>query len=235
MQMENKSFGGKTTEVKQIDRNGIPVGIISGYIATWDIDRGFRPDKFMPGAFAESLEEHRQRNRQIRFKDNHYRVMGGFPIETAKEDEKGLFAIGEVNLETQIGREAFSLAKQGVLVDFSIGFSATEWEIKDDLRIIPKAVVWEGSLIDEPMNPKAIVTEIKAAIEQAETIRELEYALRDAGHLSKSAAQYLCSLIHKKGLRDLSHEEIKSFTQSVDEWAEVKQALDKINKKLLEG
>ena len=33
-----------------------------------------------------------------------------------------------------------------------------------DIRIIHKAIVWEGSLVDEPMNTSATVTEIKAVV-----------------------------------------------------------------------
>ena len=120
MGKETKYIGGNVVEVKQEERNGVQVGIIKGYIATWDLDRGSWGvrDRFVKGAFLESLNRHRIDNRPIRLKDHHGRTVGGFPIETAFEDEKGLFATGEINLEVQQGREAFSLAKQGVLSDF---------------------------------------------------------------------------------------------------------------------
>ena len=46
------------------------------------------------------------------------RVIGGFPVETLREDGTGLFGVGEVNLDTQAGREVYSMARQGVLRDF---------------------------------------------------------------------------------------------------------------------
>jgi HK97 family phage prohead protease len=162
MNIENKMIGGNITETKQEDRSGVPIGFISGYIATWDIDRG--DDKFTKGAFLDSIKEHATKKRQIRFKDHHGRTIGGFPFEGVKEDDRGLFGTAEVNLDVQQGREAFSLAKQGVLTDFSIGFSAVDWEIKDDLRIINKAIVWEGSIVDEPMNVAANITEVKSVV-----------------------------------------------------------------------
>lgn len=162
MTREIKFVGGNIVEVKQIERNGVPVGVIKGHMATWDLDRGL--DRFVPGTFLESLERHRRDNRPIRLKDHHGRTIGGFPIETVVEDEKGLFGVGEINLEVQQGREAFALAKQGVLTDFSIGFSSIEDSVENGVRVIRKAEVWESSIVDEPMNPAAKITEVKAAV-----------------------------------------------------------------------
>ena len=178
---EIKYIGGKVIEVKQIERNGVKVGIVKGYIATWDIDRGsfgFR-DRFVPGAFAESILEHQEKGRQIRFKDHHGRTIGGFPAATVREDDIGLFGEGEINLEVQQGREAFSLAKQGVLTDFSVGFTSladTETTIDGDrVRSISKAILWEGSIVDEPMNPAARITEVKTVV----PFQDLPLAPRD--------------------------------------------------------
>ena len=162
MNKETKYIGGNILEAKQVDRNGVPVGIVKGYIATWDIDRG--ADKFIRGAFRESIEDHREKCRQIRLKDHHGRTIGGFPIDTVKEDDRGLYGEGEINLDVQQGREAFALAKQGVLSDFSIGYIADDYEIVDKIREISKSQVFEGSIVDEPMNILANITEVKTVI-----------------------------------------------------------------------
>ena len=97
--METKQFGGHVVETKTEDRNGVPVGIIAGHIAAWTPDIGGMfglPDRFHPGAFLESIEDHKRRNnRQVRFKDHHGQTIGGFPIETVHEDSIGLFGRGE--------------------------------------------------------------------------------------------------------------------------------------------
>lgn len=166
--IETKNVGGRVTEVKEVERNGVKVGIIEGYIATWDIDRGDFfgvKDQFRKGAFLKSIMEHRHKNRQVRLKDHHGRTVGGFPIETVKEDDRGLFGVGEINLEVQQGRELYSLAKQGVITDFSIGFSVVESTLdeQNSLRTITEAIIWEGSGVDEPMNPQANITAVKSA------------------------------------------------------------------------
>lgn len=168
--LEVKHIGGRVTETKSEKRNGVEVGIVKGYIATWDRDR--YNDVFVRGCFSDSINDHRNKKRQVRLKDQHGRTVGGFPIESISEDETGLYGEGEINLEVQQGRDMYSLLKQGVLCDFSIGFSPIEWEYQIDkengqaetVRLIKKAYIWEGSVVDEPMNPEAKVTEIKAVV-----------------------------------------------------------------------
>ena len=210
MNKELKFVGGNVLQVKQEDRDGVPVGIIEGYIATWDVDRGDMfgvKDRFKKGAFVESILEHIQKARPIRLKDHHGRTVGGFPMEFVKEDERGLYAVGEVNLEVQQGREAYALAKQGVLSDFSIGFSVVDFEMGGDVRSISKAVIWEGSIVDEPMNPHANITQVKTVDDEGNEMayyktedvkgwgkRELENALREGAKFSKNAAKAIISL-----------------------------------------
>lgn len=203
--------GGRVVETKESERNGVPVGIVAGYISTWTPDTGGIfgvPDQFVPGAWAESLAEHRARgNRQVRLKDMHGRTIGGFPIETVREDDRGLFGVGEINLVSQLGREAFSLARQGVLTDFSVGFSAVDDTVEGGLRLIRKAILWEGSIVDEPANQAARITEVKKInIDKANemTAREIEEVLISTGAFSKTAARMLAgrlALTEPKGSR----------------------------------
>ena len=161
---EVKYAGGHITEVKTEERNGVPVGIVEGYIATWDLDEGL--DRFHKGAFVKSLKEHKRRqNRPVRLKDHHGSTIGGFPLSGVFEDEKGLFGSGEINLDVPEGASLFSLAKLGVISDFSIGYSVIDSEFNSEslVRDIFEAKVWEGSLVDEPMNRAAQITDIKSA------------------------------------------------------------------------
>lgn len=201
--MEVKQIGGFVTETKQEDRNGVPVGLISGYIATWDVDRG--DDRFVRGAFAKSIQDHIKRgNRQVRFKNNHGKTVGGFPINGVFEDDKGLFGTAEVNLDVQQGKEVFSLAKQKVLTDFSLGFSTTEFEIKDGIRIIEEAILWEGSAVDEPMNIAANIIDVKGEdkglnvddLDKLEN-KEFEEILRDTGKFSRKSCTLITSRFAK--------------------------------------
>jgi HK97 family phage prohead protease len=157
---EHKILTFTMTEHKQDQVNGVDVGIIKGYLATWDVDRG--KDRFVRGAFSDSIRQHTEKGRQIRMKAYHRKVIGGFPIDKVYEDQKGLYVEGHINLGVQTGQEVYMLAKQGVLSDMSIGYSADEVTYEDGIRIITKSTIWEGSIVDEPMNTEAEITEVKA-------------------------------------------------------------------------
>jgi HK97 family phage prohead protease len=168
MKIENKSFNGEIVEVKEMDLNGKRVGIVKGYLATWhkDIQSGIygMPDIIVKGAYTKSIQEFKARNnRTLKMKRDHYQVIGGFPINTLKEDNRGLYGEGEINLDTQLGRETYSLALQKVLVDFSIGHFVRKETIEDNTRKILDAELFEASIVEEPKNRYAQITEIKSA------------------------------------------------------------------------
>lgn len=205
-ELEVKKLGGYAVEVKQEEINGVQVGLISGYIATWDIDRGnyAYKDQFIKGAFADSIEDFKERQRMPRFKDSHYKTIGGWRYETLREDSKGLFGVAEVNLDVQQGKEAYMMAKQGVLTDFSVGFTAEEYKIDETrkLRQIQKAILWEGSIVDEPMNPQATITDVKndqQIIHRDEakklTERDFEELLTKGSKFTNNASKTIISLI----------------------------------------
>ena len=164
--IETKQVGGHVLEHKEITRDGVRLGVIEALIATWTEDTGGRygiPDRFTQGAFADSIQEHRDRNmRQVRLKDQHGRTVGGFPIESVRETSQGLYGVGEINLETQQGAEMWALIRQGVLVDMSVGFTAQSDNIENGVRVITKAILWEGSVVDEPANRAAQIISAKS-------------------------------------------------------------------------
>jgi HK97 family phage prohead protease len=163
----------KTSERKEIDAEGedVLIGIVEGYLATWDTDRA--NDRFIKGAFADSIADLIQRKRPLRLKRQHYNLIGGFDPEKLTEDDIGLYGVAELNLGVQEAREAYMLARQGVLSDFSVGFSADpmDVDIVEGVRVFKKAKLWETSLVDEPMNARAVVTAVRS-VEEIETFEE---------------------------------------------------------------
>ena len=94
-------------EVKRDDDRNI--GIVKGYASTFgNVDRG--NDIVESGAFDDTLRDHMERNRPIRmlWQHNTNELIGGFPASKARTDEKGLFVEGEINLDTQRGKEAYA-------------------------------------------------------------------------------------------------------------------------------
>lgn len=225
--MDRRVQGGRIVETQQAERNGVEVGIFSGYLATFEPDEGGVfgvPDRFLPGAFLQSLNVHRRRDdRQIRMKFNHSWdgiLLGGFPIESVHEDEIGLFLTGEINLETQLGREVFALVKQGVLVDLSIGYIALRHSMEDDIRVIEEAAIVEGSVVDEPANPSARITAVQkfnAQDVEEFSVREVENALIGSGAFSKQAATILASRMKGDGTTVIGNRLPDEYTQGIAE------------------
>ena len=164
-----KRFQFQLDETKEVTRNGVKLGIIEGFASTWNLDRD--DDIIERGAFAKTLIRHTEQGRPIRmlFAHDSSELIGGFPIESAKETDQGLFVKGEINLEFDQGRRAFALAKQGVLTDMSVGFSIAsrdfvEFERSGDsmIRRIKEVELWEISLVSEPANPEARISSVKS-------------------------------------------------------------------------
>jgi HK97 family phage prohead protease len=199
-EMEHKSFEFNVTETKQQEKNGVPIGIIKGYASTFgNIDR-FN-DIISKGAFTKTIKDHRKAQRQVRMLHQHYRLalIGGFPPEFLEENDKGLFVEGHINLEVQAGKELYSLAKQGVLKDMSIGFTTKKSDTDEEtgIRTLKEIRLWEISLVDEPANTQAQITDVKTAIEDIYN-----------GNV-KTISDFLK---HKKGL---SNEEVKAVIVSL--------------------
>ncbi len=186
MEYATLSFEVKTSEIKEQKIDGSNFGVFSGHMAAFAKDR--QDDIFLPGAFQKSIDRHKAIGRPIRMLSQHNseHLVGAFPIESVREDEKGLFVVGNINLDVQKGRESFSLMKQGVLSDMSIGFSVNHKEgveFIDGIRFLKEVQIWEGSLVTEPANPAATINEVKSVV----PFQDMPLAPRDRAWDSKAA------------------------------------------------
>lgn len=138
-------------------------------------------DTIAPGAFAASLQHHKAAGTAVIMLWAHSQEEPIGIWDDVKETASGLLVRGRINLETQRGREAVALLKQGAFKGLSIGFQLRAADRrKDGGRRITQADLWEVSLVAMPSRPEARVAEIKSA-------RDLETILR-AGGLPRAAA-----------------------------------------------
>ncbi len=177
----------KVSDTKEIEIDGQRYGIIKGYGSTFgNVDRG--SDRVIKGAFKKTLKEHKAKGRQIRMKFQHGSLIGGW--EKFKEDDNGLFLEGKINLQVQEGQEAYSLAKQGVLTDLSIGYWASDTEFVtengQDIRNLKEVELFEVSPVGEPMNVMAQITDVKS-------ITDISNILKSKGLSNKETT----NLIHE--------------------------------------
>lgn len=115
------------------------------------------------GAFDQTLAE-KGSEFVLLWQHNPSQPIGVINLST---DARGdLVAEGDINLDTQLGREAYALLKQGAIKAMSIGFNIPEGGMKWDedakhLRILA-VDLWETSLVTFPANPGAVVDGVKA-------------------------------------------------------------------------
>jgi HK97 family phage prohead protease len=163
-------FNVESFESKTIKQDGSDdeqrIGIVRGYASTFNNEDRAK-DIMHPNAFDRTIEDHYSRgNRGIRILYNHDRMklIGHAPIESVRVDQKGLFIEAHINLESPLGQEVYSFVKMGVLRDFSIGYYEKEFSYNNETGIntVLEVDLLETSIVTEPMNQLAQITEVKA-------------------------------------------------------------------------
>ena len=145
-------------------------------------------DIVMPGAFAKSLAK---RIPVMLWQHNSEQPIGVW--DDFMEQEKGLFIKGTI-LPTQLGNDAYTLAKAKAIKGMSIGYSPIKWEFDDKkgVRKLTEVDLWEVSLVTFPANEKAQITRVKSEDGSLMSERDFEEFLRDAG-LSRKEAKTIIS------------------------------------------
>ena len=161
-------------EIKSLDDDGYIEGLGAVF---GNVDLGF--DRLEQGAFTRTLRK--QKQVPMLWQHSDYEPIGVW--EEMKETRDGLQVAGQLNLDTQKGREARALAKQGAISGLSIGYIPRDFEFEDEVRVLKQVDLLEVSLVTFPMNPEARVSALKNM-----TRRELEVTLREELGLSRSLA-----------------------------------------------
>ena len=150
--METKDF---MFDIKSVEDNGI----VEGYAAVFG-NKDLGNDIIDPGAFKKTINE--RKNVPLLWYHQPPEVLG--LVFEMEEDNKGLKSRSQINLDTQLGREKFSLIRQGAIKGMSIGFEAIKEAWDGTVRRLKEIRLWEISLVTFPMNPLAQVTNIKAVV-----------------------------------------------------------------------
>ncbi len=152
-------------------------GKFEGYAAVFNnVDYGL--DIIEPGAFTKTLKENKKRA-LLYMHDYNIDIVGEV---TLKQDDHGLFAKGQVYLDTERGAYYFKLMKKKIIDRMSIGYRAikSEWiekavdKVKEQIRKLKELRLFEVSLIPVAMamNPKALITDVKSENDLYEYIKE---------------------------------------------------------------
>lgn len=197
-EMSEKQFLDFRTKLEFKSYHDEEKGYFEGYASVFG-NRDLGNDVIAKGAFTKSL-----RNKPVKKIKLLYQHKTDMPIgifESMKEDDHGLFVKGRIALNSSLGRDAYELMKMGALDGMSIGFranpKAVHYDKRTKKRTIGEVDLMEISLVTFPMNPKAMVTQVKA---EEISIREWENGLRDAFHLSRSEAKVAAKAVHQSFL-----------------------------------
>lgn len=175
-------FGGAMPlEMKELDETGE----FEGYASTFNtIDQG--DDMVMEGAFGASLSTRPAAKVKMLWQHNPTEPIGKW-LEL-REDERGLFARGKLNLKVQRGAEAHELMKDGQIDGMSIGYRTQRYEIDRErgVRKLIQLDLLEVSAVTFPMNTTAAINRVKSGSLPTERQFE-EWLTRDAGFSSKQA------------------------------------------------
>jgi hypothetical protein len=183
----------KFADAPQVEVKAEADGKITGYGSVWDVVDAYS-ERVIKGAFSQSLAEHTARGTMPKMLWQH---QGDRPIgrwEKMKEDGRGLYIEGRLNLKTTSGRDAYEHLISGDVDAFSIGYrekKVTPGSIRDLLELD----LQEVSVVTFPANREALT----------ETIKSLQSKIVDIlrqGGLSKQAAQ----LVAAGGWKALSKE-----------------------------
>jgi hypothetical protein len=132
--------------------------IISGYAAHFN-NKDSHSDIITQGAFKKTINENRNRIKVLWQHDMREPI--GKPQEMY-EDEKGLFTVSKIS-QTEVGKKAMILAREGVLNEMSIGFYPIieEFDRANNINYIKEIKLLEYSLVTLASNPLAQLTDVK--------------------------------------------------------------------------
>lgn len=190
-------------EFKFADADAAARGEFVGYASVFgNVDLG--GDVVERGAFTNTLA--RRKAGDVLMLWGH--DLRGVPIGKwidLREDDRGLVARGQLTLDIPRARDVHAAMKEGTVKGLSIGYmvpkDGAEFDRNGRVRRLKAVDLFEISVVNLPMNPRAQVARVKAA---DMTEREIERLLtRDAG-LSRSEARALMrgGLPALKAMRD---------------------------------
>jgi len=146
-------------------------GFFAGYLSTWEED--LTNDRVIKGAYEAVLEELYRKQRinggpylmPVLYQHEMKQPIGGFT--EMREDNTGLFVEGYIDLDTELGRTAFSGLVKGYATGLSIGFRTKRSRYVGNVREILEIDLFEGSIVAFPANEGATVTDVKAIDDSA--------------------------------------------------------------------
>ena len=206
-------------EVKQVEEDD-KFFTFTGIASTGDLDLG--RDRVAPGAFTETLADLRRRALPIPDLPGKQRLLPALwqhdmraPIGSFIDMQESSTTLSVEAVmpksDTFVSGRVVPQMRGGSIGGLSIGYIAEEFEFESDgeVRVLNKVRLLETSLVTIPMNPNAIITDVKAKLPflnidqlNSSSERELENLLKSGVSTSAETAKHI---VH--ALKALNREE----------------------------
>jgi HK97 family phage prohead protease len=166
-------------------------GIFSGYASVFGGVDAYG-DTIIKGAYANTLEN---RKRPVQMRWNHYGDVIGKWLKI-EEDEKGLYVEGSLTPNHSLAQDVYASLKHGSIGGLSIGYRVVKGlENTTGGLDLQEIDLVEISVVESPADIAAQIDEVKSNIKQAESLKEIEAILRDAGNFTRTDATALVARI----------------------------------------
>lgn len=169
-------------------------------------------DTIVAGAYRKTLKK---RERPIRMRWNHFGPVIGKWLEM-REDDAGLYVEGELTPGHSVAEDVFASLKHGAVDGLSIGFRPIQIrDLGDGRRELKEIELVEISVVEEPADLSARVGDVKAALDVADSLKEIEAVLREAGRFSRADATALVARVKAlaRGERDAEQQQAQSIRE----------------------
>lgn len=194
-------------DVKALDDKS---GEFEGYASTFGGEPDSYGDVIAAGAFAQSLADHATKGTMPKMFWQHDSREPIGRWQQTKEDARGLWVKGQLNMAVRRGQEAYAHLKAGDIDGLSIGYRIKEYSINEDTGVwtLLRLDLKEISVVSIGANENATIVSVKSARALVEikeklaagellTVREFEELAKGLG-LSNSQAER-AARIHLKG------------------------------------
>lgn len=184
MDREVKSFG---FEVKAIDDNHF-----EGYASVFG-NKDSHSDIMQPGAFKKTLKEHKERVKVLWQHDPYMPI--GKPVHM-EEDSGGLYVKAKIS-QTEEGKRALILMKDGVIDELSVGYNTVKetWDNAKQVRLLHEVKLWEFSPVTFASNGQAKITGVKSIAALMDELKAGRMLSAKNEGLVKSAIEALTALL----------------------------------------
>jgi len=172
---------------------------LEGYASSFNMVDAYG-DSVLPGAYAETLKN---RVRPVAMRWNHLGPIIG-KWSSLVEDAKGLFVKGELTPGHRTAEDVYASLRHKAVSGLSIGYRIPSGgsQKAGKVRQLKKVDLIEVSIVETPADLYATVSDVKSAIEELDSLSDVEALLRDAAGFSRTDATALVSRIKSLSLGD---------------------------------